>query len=255
MPESFTRWTEVDSDPNAPAVRSERREILRKACKGTIVDRIHMLQDFCRGQRVLDVGCVNHGAKFEVLDDWLHQHVAKASSSCLGIDILEADVGELAAKGYNVRVHDLTREPLQQNFDVIVCGEMIEHIESTGSFFENIRLSLSPSGSCVLTTPFPWFLGYTLRNSSRRHNLPGSADHVAWFDPSSLCELAQRHGMVLDAYYGVLPKRERGGIGRAVFETLLSAVRRGWILGIHPYCGCRSLLYVLKPATDTSGKK
>jgi len=133
-----------------------------------------------------------------------------------------------------------------EKFDVIVCGEIIEHIGNVDGLLANCRKCLVPRGSLILTTPYPWFLGTILRDTLSRAYLPGSVDHVAWYDPSNIAELAMRHRYELESFAGVIPLPQRGGLGRALFEGLISAIRKGWVPLVSPLVGCRSLIYVLK---------
>jgi 2-polyprenyl-3-methyl-5-hydroxy-6-metoxy-1,4-benzoquinol methylase len=242
----MSSWQEKSKDPNLELVRRERRDLLDQALRRSPVDRISFITDLVYGKRTLDIGCVTHDASYAAQADWLHGHVAKAASYCLGLDILEPDVELLRAQGYNVLCHDITRSPVSQKFDVIVCGEIAEHIGNIDGLLANCRTCLEPEGRLVLTTPYPWFLGVTLRHSMRGAYFPGSVDHVAWYDPSNIAELAIRHGYELESSAGVVPLPQRGGVGRNLFEGLVSTIRKGWMPFISPLVGCRSLIYVLR---------
>ena len=242
----MSTWQEKSKDPNLEPMRRERRDLLDQTFRRSPVDRISFITDLVYGKRTLDIGCVTHDATYAALAEWLHGHVAKAASYCLGLDILEPDVELLRAQGYNVRCHDITRSPVSEKFDVIVCGEIAEHIGNIDCLLANCRTCLEPEGRLVLTTPYPWFLGVTLRHSMRGAYFPGSVDHVAWYDLSNIAELAIRHGYELESFAGVVPFPQRGGVGRTLFEGLVGAIRKGWMPFISPLVGCRSLIYVLR---------
>src|SRR5258707_1223705 len=149
-------WKEISKNPNLERIRLERRELINQVLRPFPVDRISFITDLVSGKRTLDIGFVAPDADYEALTDWLHGYVAKAASYCLGADILEADVELLRARGYNVRVHDITRSPLAETFDVIICGEIAEHIGNIDGLFANSLKCLSPGGQLVVTTPYPW---------------------------------------------------------------------------------------------------
>jgi hypothetical protein len=86
----------------------------------------------------------------------------------------------------------------------------------------------------------------TLRNTMAGLYFPGSVDHVAWYDPSQIAELAARHGYDLETFAGVIPVPQSGGPARRVFEAVMLAARKGWLPFLSPLAGCRSVLYVLK---------
>src|SRR5437868_2539443 len=121
----FPRWDALSPNPNDPRVKEWRAEILAKARSAKVVrDRIEHLCDLARGRKVLDIGCVEHFAEAAEHPKWLHGHLAKVAGSCLGVDILQEEVENLKAKGYTVRVADLTTQPIAEKFDVIICGEL-----------------------------------------------------------------------------------------------------------------------------------
>lgn len=240
-------WKDHLKDPNLVPVRQERRDTLKRVLLPSPVDRIVFIKRVVTGKRALDLGCVTHDANYEALGEWLHGHVAEAASYSLGLDILEADVEALRARGYNVRCHDVTRSPVLEKFDAIICGEVVEHIGNIDGLLANCRVCLEPGGQLILTTPYPWFLGATLRHTLAGLHFPGSVDHVAWYDPSNIAELATRHGYELESFAGVIPLPERGaGSGRTLFEAFMGAIRSGWVPFVSPLIGCRSLLYVLR---------
>lgn len=152
---------------------------------------------------VLDVGCVDHSAKTSTQQNWLHAHLAKHAQSCLGVDILEQDIEVLAAKGFHVKVWDVTAKPLHQQFDVIVCGELIEHVENPGGLFANCRMMLKPEGRLYVTTPNPWFVNYILKAAFSRKPIIENVDHVTWFEPCVMTEMAERNGLQLLNYSGI----------------------------------------------------
>ena len=150
------------------------------------------------GKKVLDVGCVDHMAKRETQSTWLHRHLADRASSILGLDILEDEVRQLAAKGYRVVCGDALTVDLSDQFDVIVAGELIEHVDNPGGFVANMARHLKPDGMFVITTPNPFyayhFIEFMVTSPEGRWN----PEHVSWFCPFVIENLLKRHGMFLD---------------------------------------------------------
>src|SRR5262245_10505242 len=145
------RWTDLADDPNDPSALVHRAATLRAAWRAPIADRIAFLEERCRDRRVLDIGCVAHDVARMDSPTWLHGRLARVASSCLGVDVLEAGVREMKARGYDVLAHDVLGSgagPIAQfaPFDVIVAGELIEHVEHVGALFELARATLSASG-------------------------------------------------------------------------------------------------------------
>jgi len=238
-----SHWSQHSANPNDIGLRKVRAARIRDVSRRGTVDRIARIRELAKDKSVLDVGCVSHEASAEGAREWLHRHVCEVARDCLGVDILESDIADLKAKGYNVMAHDLCQSKLPRQFELIVCGEIIEHLPGVGVFLDNIRDSLIDGGKLVLSTPNPWFLGTILRNILPGHCLPGSMDHVAWYDPSTVMELADRHGFCVEEIAGINPLP--GETSHGLQEVFYRLVRRGSIPLINRFAGCRSLLYVL----------
>ena len=125
--------------------------------KRFITDRIDFIREKCRGKRVLDLGCVNHDLNVTNRSDWLHGQIAAVAESVVGIDNEKAAVEELNTRGYHMIVADAQdfdiRDRFPDGFNVIVAGEIIEHLVNPGQFLATLEKHLAPGGIIVLTTP------------------------------------------------------------------------------------------------------
>ena len=233
-------WKAVSDDPNSTEAIRFRNETLTAAHGDPVPDRIAYIQNLCRGKRVLDVGVVDHTVRS---GQSLHRSVASVASYCLGTDILPEAVKTLQARGLNVRLWDVTSEPLDEQFDVMICGEVIEHLGNPGGLFAAAARTLSPAGRMVLTTPNPFYMFRT------RDNLRGrcfdSVDHVTMIFPSGVAEFAEREGLRLDRYRGV-------SVGPAVTlraKLALTTLRLLFGRVLSPDVGCYTMIYeCVKPA-------
>ncbi len=120
----------------------------------------------------------------------------------------------------------ITAKPLPAKFDVIiVAGEVLEHIDLPGQFMNHCAQMLRPGGCLVVTVPNPWYANWLWNNAWRRFIFVDSADHFAWYDASTLYELGQRRGLMLDRYTGVGVSRARTARARVffVFQPILIA--------------------------------
>jgi SAM-dependent methyltransferase len=160
------------------------------------------MADLVRGKTVLDVGCVDHSAKLESSDRWMHKHLVRAARSVTGLDILESEAAKLRERGYNVIAGDAATVSLHQTFDFVVAGEIIEHIDNPAAFVRNMARHLGVDGRLVLTTPNPFFLMHQLEfaflsSPEKRWNY----EHVCWYCPFTLGNLLERSGLVVEACY------------------------------------------------------
>ena len=85
-----------------------------------------------------------------------------------------------------------------------MIGDVIEHLGNPFAFFSNATKMLNSGGRIVLTAPNPWYSNVIVKNVFEGNPFTDSADHVAWFDAGTFCELAARSGLMLDRYAGVM---------------------------------------------------
>jgi len=193
------RWSELSPDPNAATVLALRAETLRAAWRPVINDRIRFLEERCRGRLVLDVGCVAHDVERLKSPNWLHGRVAAVAQRCVGVDVLSEGVAAMQQHGYEVVLQDLGSGlgPLSDiaPFDVIVAGELIEHVEAINMLFDVASKTLTPSGELIITTPNP-YAPHRVR-AAQLGIVWENVDHILYAFPSGIAELAERHGLVL----------------------------------------------------------
>jgi len=197
-------WRDVGDHPNGTAVLQQRNKQLSRAASTFRGGRIGVLKRFARGKRVLDIGCVSHNFRFASGGSgrWLHQHIVDVAAECVGTDYDEAGIKEMREAGYDV-VHaditgDLTALIARGPFDVIVAGEIIEHLPAPQALLASAHELLRPGGKLVLTTPNPYAprrvragaLGLTWEN----------VDHILYAFPSGMAEMADRTGLVLTRF-------------------------------------------------------
>jgi len=109
------------------------------------VNRIAYMVEACRGRKVLDLGCYDETAlSKENTDTYLFNQITKVAALHVGIDNskLLPDKGLIInnftriVKGniYEIDKLDLGTE----DFEVIIAGELIEHLPNTLEFFEKL---------------------------------------------------------------------------------------------------------------------
>ena len=233
-------WQTISLDPNTPEVLEFRRTILNKAKqKKLIADRVSYLCELSKNKEILDIGCVEHTINSSDNSQWLHGKLKKEAKSCIGVDILEQEVKLLQAKGYDIRVHDVTKEPLKQKFDLIICGEVLEHLNTPGDLVKNAAKMLRDSGKLVISIPNPWYMNVIFKNIFNENLYLDNADHVSWFDPYTLCELGQRHGLVLDSFAGVAVN-SKTNLRTSIFFGLRPILT---MLGVQPNIFAKTIIY------------
>jgi SAM-dependent methyltransferase len=152
-------------------------------------------------------------------------------------------VARLRERGFNVVCADITRQPLQERFDVIIGGEVLEHLDSPGKFMESCAAMLEPDGRLAISAPNPWHANAIVKNCFGGAAFVDSADHVAWYEPSVLYELGQRHGLRLERFSGIGGSVPRTVSGRLFFLLRPLLLR----LGLRPELFAKSIIYEFVP--------
>ena len=164
-----------------------------------VVDRLEFLLHATRGRRVFDLGFVDKGlmtAKRSA-GTWLHALLADSARELVGLDVNEEGVRLARALGFDAAVADcqdrrsLTSLRLEPA-DVVLGGELIEHLDRPGSFLEAVKVLLRKDGELILTTPNAFALANFLAALIGREVI--NVDHVAWHSWRTLESLLARHG-------------------------------------------------------------
>lgn len=169
-------------------------------------DRQRIVTKFVqKDDSVLDIGCIEHSLDRANWRDpepgeWLHADLQRISDDVFGIDILNEDIKKLQSEGFNVEVADAEEFKFDRKFDIIIAGELIEHLSNPGEFLDRAREHIHSDGSLIITTPNPRqveILQWFLLGDEHRVN----PEHVAWFDHYVLDTLASRHGFKIRKWH------------------------------------------------------
>jgi 2-polyprenyl-3-methyl-5-hydroxy-6-metoxy-1,4-benzoquinol methylase len=121
---------------------NEMRRGLSTAIGNTILQRVDFQPD---------MGVMDFGAGTGLISG----HVAPKVSNITAVDISEAMLEKLAAKPeLKDKVHivcqDITQQPLDMKFDVIVSAMAMHHVEDTENLAKTFALHLKPNGKIAL---------------------------------------------------------------------------------------------------------
>ncbi len=179
--------------------------------------------------RVLDIGCGDGGLTIEY---------AKHCSEVLGVELASEACRLAHASGLNViraNLEGLHLPLADASFDVVVAGEIIEHMTDTDHLLDEITRVLKPGGYCIITTPNlgSWYnrlllvAGYQPYHTdvSLHHQVgklknvaTGGSGHFNVFTLRALRELVQLHGLV--------PVDVRGSLAEVDFPLLFRVADR-----------------------------
>jgi 2-polyprenyl-3-methyl-5-hydroxy-6-metoxy-1,4-benzoquinol methylase len=146
-------------------------------------------------KNILDIGCY---------DGTFLSLVKNRQNNFFGIEASDWAVQKSRKKGLQVEHHffdDKAKFPYTDNFfDIIVAGEIIEHVYDTDFFLTEIRRVLKPSGKLLISTPNIASLGRRLLllfgKNPLIENSPNEADssgHIRYFTSKTLRQLLKKH--------------------------------------------------------------
>ena len=151
---------------------------------------------------MLHLGCTNWPYTLEAIDagTLLHKDLAGVASELYGFDFDQEGIDVLATKGFDnlfrADLEKLEEVALDKKFDVIIAGEMIEHLNNPGRFLDGIKRFMDRETRLVITTVNAYsgmrFLVYGLRGRGGTLE-PVHPDHVAYYSYSTLKLLIERH--------------------------------------------------------------
>lgn len=112
---------------------------------------------------------------------------------------------------------DAERFDLGRSFDVIVAGDILEHLGDLNGFMQSCKRHLRPGGRLLISTPNPWYWRYIVK-AALHVEVANNPEHVIWVCPRLLRQLAARHGMEMsEVQFGSRFLRDR-----------LMPLPRGW---------------------------
>ncbi|MBU0981559.1 methyltransferase domain-containing protein [Patescibacteria group bacterium] len=165
--------------------------------------RVKWVLKKARGERILDIGFVG--------EEWkkanLHRAIRRVNP---GSFVAGLDTNKELLEKYdfpNSKVGSFLDMPYKdEEFDVVVISEVIEHVLESVDGFKEIARVLKPGGRLVLTTPCAygffqllkhWFLARDLGARRNYRRFLGNDDHKIFWEPLSLANILAMNGLVV----------------------------------------------------------
>jgi SAM-dependent methyltransferase len=214
-----------ESQPN-DGLSELRPPSVHRVPRASLVDRIDLVGSLVRGRRVIDLGFVDEGemAAKRSRGTWLHEIVRSEARECVGVDADEAGVSRARRLGFEAHFADVQDAAAVAALgldpaEVVLAGELLEHLDLPGDFLDSVKLLVAPGGRLVVTTPNAHALSNFIGALAGRELV--NPDHVAWLSWRTLQTLLVRHGWRLEllAYYR-FPRVESGPrVARVLFNA------------------------------------
>lgn len=174
-----------------------------------LVQRLDFILDACKGKRVLHLGCTNYPYTEDAIRDGslLHFAIQNVATEVYGFDMDEKGMDILRSHGsthlYYANLEELDKVPLNETFDVIIAGEMIEHLNNPGLFLKGIQRFCRPDTKLIVTTINAYcgmrFFHYAFTKRYGR-NEPVHPDHVMYYSYHTLTEMLNRYNYDIEDF-------------------------------------------------------
>lgn len=175
-----------------------------------LVQRVEFIKQISAGKKVLHLGCTNFPYTKDSIENemLLHFDLQKTAKELYGFDFDQAGIDILSEHGtknlFRADLEKLEEVKLDETFDVIIAGEMIEHLNNPGLFLQGIQRFMNAETSLVITTINAYsafrFLIYGLRGKGGE-NEPVHPDHVYYFSYKTLSLIINRANLMVKDFY------------------------------------------------------
>lgn len=195
----------------------------------------------CSGKRVLHIGCCDTPLMVERIrrNELLHLKLLSVARPVHGLDCSSPDIAVLQEQYYvkNVvagnaeRVADYFRG---MKFEVIVAGELLEHLDNPGSFLDSSGMLLEPDGIFIVTVPNGVAFRRGINSLLRRESVHDG--HNCYFSKKTIARFLEHHNFVIEKIHGY----------RIVDRQFLLAFVSDAIAGIFSEFACEGILAVAR---------
>ena len=147
-----------------------------------VIDRNQYLLKMAKGKTILDIGATGP----------MHEALRNIAKKCHGIDITTSNRED----HYAINIDKATELPEIPEVELVIAGELIEHLDNAGHFLDLLKRYLCP---IILTTPNAFssagfrYMGHGIECVN--------PEHVAYYSWWTLSTLVRKHGYKLIEWY------------------------------------------------------
>ena len=174
----------------------EQQQWLQPIPNRTPEKRIDFIFKHCKGKKVLHVGFADAPFTQERIrtGDLLHLHLKKIASEVYGIDADKNAVSIYRSITQDEMVGDVSAETLPQellhSFDIILLGEILEHIKDPHGLIERLHACLRANQRLLVTVPNYVSTDNIAAALNKKESV--HADHYWYFSPYTLMKLFEK---------------------------------------------------------------
>lgn len=171
-----------------------------------LVQRVEFIKKICAVKKVLHLGCTNYPYTREAIENemLLHLQLQETAKELYGFDFDQTGIDILESTGvinlFQADLENLEKVTVDETFDVIIAGEIIEHLQNPGLFLRGIQRFMNSDTKLVITTVNAYcamrFLIYCLRGNGGK-NEPVHPDHVGYYSYRTLSLTIERENLAV----------------------------------------------------------
>lgn len=187
----------LNANGNRPNTVSSENVLPKKI---DIANRDDFVLSYCKSKKILHLGAVDSEFLEAKINRGTLFHLKLMSDpqikSVIGIDIDQKGIEILRKYNINNVIHGnlerLNEVSLDEKFDIIMAGEIIEHLSNPGMFLQGTKKFFHESTEMIITTPNPFSyirFHHVMINKEIVH-----PDHKCWYSYITLRNLLQTHG-------------------------------------------------------------
>jgi 2-polyprenyl-3-methyl-5-hydroxy-6-metoxy-1,4-benzoquinol methylase len=173
----------------------------------SIRDRRGFIVKACENRSVLHLGCADWPLTAESLQDGtlLHLSLSKVSNRTFGMDSSEEGLSVLRAHGFRDLiqwdVENLDHLRMEGPVEVIVAGEILEHLSNPGLCLQGISQFMRHSKSkLIISVPNAFSIRHFASLMFRKTELV-NPEHTAYYSVTTLSELLRRYDLQVREIY------------------------------------------------------
>lgn len=182
------------------------------------IDRIAFIENLCSNLKIIHFGCADHLpliAEKIANNRWLHKVITDVADHCIGFDIDKEAIQFIREHlGYNnvyccnILSEDIPDVMRKEQYDYIIFGEIIEHLDDPVFFLKKIRKKLNGRvRKIVITCPNAMF--YKNFFDFFKHRECINTDHRFWFTPYTLAKIIHQSGAEVERFHFISPKSSK----------------------------------------------
>jgi len=214
--------SEITTSDRAQPHANDSMDFKRKIfLRGEVERENYILERIVGFPRVLHLGCSDAPFTAERLEEkgLLHSRLLERNTHVVGFDLSQHGLNLMkrafpGAEFMHGNVEEMNRHFPEASFDLLIAGEILEHLSNPGAFFDSCRHVLSEDGVLLITVPNIFGIRRLIHSFFGVENY--HPDHAFYFSENTLRVLAGRHGFSISKsfYYG-------SGSGNSLAKKLL----------------------------------